>query len=100
LTSFDPKTINDQRLKGVKFLPSSSLFKYRSTTRKHQVLTEIYKQQLLIIQMCTLNNFEELEQIEDDLYVSRDGFWSPNSISILYEYLDSSDLHFKFAKVR
>lgn len=49
---------------------------------------------------CVESHFEELEQIWDDRYASRFGFWRPYVTKVIYRYLDCSDLHMGFARVR
>jgi hypothetical protein len=46
------------------------------------------------------DNFEELESLWDDRYASRYGFWRPYVTDAIYRYLECSDLHFGFARVR
>jgi pyruvate formate lyase activating enzyme len=43
LSTFDPTSCTDDRLKQVSPLPASALFKYRTAARRFQVLTEIEK---------------------------------------------------------
>ena len=49
---------------------------------------------------CVENHFEELEQVWDDMYKSRYGYWRTYVMTVIYKYLDCGDLHFGFARVR
>ena len=49
---------------------------------------------------CVENHFEELEQVWDDMYKSRFGYWRTYVMTVIYKYLDCGDLHFGFARVR
>ncbi len=49
---------------------------------------------------CVENHFEELEQVWDDRYQSRYGYWRPYIMTEIYRYLDCGDLHMGFARIR
>jgi len=49
---------------------------------------------------CVENHFEELEQMWDDVYASRYGFWRTYIMTVIYKYLNCGDLHSGFARVR
>ena len=49
---------------------------------------------------CVENHFEELEQIWDDYFSSKLGFWRPHVLDVIQKYLDCGDLHFGFARVK
>jgi len=56
--------------------------------------------QALIYYKCVVNHFEELEQVWDDMYKSRYGYWRTYVMTVIYKYLDCGDLHFGFARMR
>jgi len=45
-------------------------------------------------------HFEELEQVWDDMYKARYGYWRTYVMTVIYKYLDCGDLHFGFARVK
>jgi hypothetical protein len=49
---------------------------------------------------CVESHFEELEQIWDDQYASRFGFWRDYVTKVIHRYLECGDLHFGFARVK
>ena len=49
---------------------------------------------------CVESHFEELEQIWDDQYASRFGFWRDYVTKVIHRYLECGALHFGFARVR
>jgi len=49
---------------------------------------------------CVESHFEELEQVWDDMYKTRYGYWRTYVMTVIYKYLDCGDLHFGFARVR
>jgi hypothetical protein len=49
---------------------------------------------------CVENHFEELEQVWDDMYAPKYGFWRGHIMTVIYKYLDCGDLHMGFARVR
>jgi len=49
---------------------------------------------------CVENHFEILQNIWDDHYASRYGFWRPYLTQVICQYLDCGDLHMGFARIR
>jgi hypothetical protein len=49
---------------------------------------------------CDESHFEQLEELCDDLYVYRYGFWLSYVKEVIYRYLDCGDLLFGFARVK
>jgi hypothetical protein len=49
---------------------------------------------------CVASHFEELEQVWDDQYAPRFGFWRPHVMDVIQRYLDCGDLHCGFARVK
>ncbi|MFX0200485.1 MAG: transposase zinc-binding domain-containing protein [Candidatus Hodarchaeota archaeon] len=50
--------------------------------------------------ICVESHFEELEQVWDDRYTPRFGFWRPHIIDVIQRYLDCGDLHCGFARIQ
>ena len=49
---------------------------------------------------CVQDNFEELQNVWDDRFASRYGYWRPYVMDVIYRYLECGDLHCGFARVR
>jgi hypothetical protein len=49
---------------------------------------------------CVESHFEEFEQVWDDRYAPRFGFWRPYIIDVIHRYLDCGDLHCGFARIK
>lgn len=49
---------------------------------------------------CVQDNFEALQNVWDDRFASRCGYWRPYVVDVIYRYLECGDLHFGFARVR
>ena len=49
---------------------------------------------------CVEAHFEQLEGLWDERYANRYGFWRPYVMEVIYRYLDCSDLHLGFARVK
>ena len=49
---------------------------------------------------CVESHFEQLEQVWDERYAPRFGFWRAHVTDVIYQYLDCADLHCGFARIR
>lgn len=49
---------------------------------------------------CVESHFEELQQVWDDRYAPRFGFWRPYIMDVIYRYLDCGDMKCGFARVK
>lgn len=49
---------------------------------------------------CVEDNFESFEQVYDELFSTKYGFFRPYTKEVIYRYLDCGDLHHGFARVK